>query len=560
MADIWIDVDTAVTVPVNKQALIDDTDFKTREESVTYNQAGLDLVWNFITAAGVMTQTAVTPTDTAGVYDWTNVGNGMYKIEIPASGGGTINNDTEGFGWFTGFATGILPWCGPICGFRAAGLNDALIESAWSATRGLAGTALPAAAADAAGGLPISDAGGLDIDAKLANTNEVTAARMGALTDWINGGRLDLLMDAIKAVTDALPNAGALTDLATAANLATAAGYIDTEITTLINRLGAFTGTGDNTVLGILKALASKAAATPSDIGGTFDPADDSLEAIRDAGASLTDLGIIASTTIATLASQTSFTLTAGSADDNAYNNCRAIITDATTAVQKATATILDYTGATKTVTLSADPGVFTMAANDLITILPPAASGFATAAALATAQADLDILTGADGAIIASGTQTFNMTGNVTGNLSGSVGSVTGAVGSVTGAVGSVTGLTASNLDAAISSRSSHSAADVWSVATRVLTAGTNLNNLSAAEVLTQVNAAIDTAIAELGVAAPTATPTLRTGLMLLYMALRNKTTSTATTQTISNNAGTTIASAALSDDGDTFERAEMA
>lgn len=56
------------------------------------------------------------------------------------------------------------------------------------------------------------------------------------------------------------------------------------------------------------------------------------------------------------------------------------------------------------------------------------------------TAQADLDILTGADGVVIASGTQTFNMTGSITGNLSGSVGSVTGAVGSVTGAVGSVT------------------------------------------------------------------------------------------------------------------------
>lgn len=39
------------------------------------------------------------------------------------------------------------------------------------------------------------------------------------------------------------------------------------------------------------------------------------------------------------------------------------------------------------------------------------------------------------------SSTQTFDMTGNITGNLSGSVGSVTGAVGSVTGAVGSVTG-----------------------------------------------------------------------------------------------------------------------
>jgi hypothetical protein len=85
-----------------------------------------------------------------------------------------------------------------------AGLNALMIDDAFSATRGLAGTALPAVVADGAGGLPISDAGGLDLDTKLAATNEVTAARMGALTDWINGGRLDLLLDAIKAKTDSL--------------------------------------------------------------------------------------------------------------------------------------------------------------------------------------------------------------------------------------------------------------------------------------------------------------------------------------------------------------------
>jgi len=198
---MWLDVDVALAeVPINCVSLIDDTDFKTREESVVYNQAGLDLVWNFVTSTGAYTQTAVTPTDTGGDYDWVNQGNGMYSIEIPASGGASINNDTEGYGWFTGYATGILPWAGPIIGFRAAGLNDKLTDSAYSATRGLAGTALPDAVADAAGGVPISDAGGLDIDAKLANTNEVTTARMGALTDWINGGRLDNLLDAIPAV------------------------------------------------------------------------------------------------------------------------------------------------------------------------------------------------------------------------------------------------------------------------------------------------------------------------------------------------------------------------
>jgi hypothetical protein len=86
-------------------------------------------------------------------------------------------------------------------------------------------TSLPNAAADAAGGLPISDAGGLDLDAHaallstvdgkvdtidgkiddvdtvvdtiLVDTNELQA-------DWADGGRLDLLLDAVKAKTDQL--------------------------------------------------------------------------------------------------------------------------------------------------------------------------------------------------------------------------------------------------------------------------------------------------------------------------------------------------------------------
>lgn len=204
MPDLWMDVDTALSeVPVNILPLIDDTDFKTIKDGIAYDAAGMDLTWNFVTTGGAFSSIAVTPT-TGGDYDWAEhtADDGMYTIEIPASGGASANNDTEGFGWFTGVCTGVLPWRGPVIGFRDADLNNLLIDSAYSATRGLAGTALPAAVADAAGGLPISDAGGLDLDTKLANTNEVTAARMGALTDWINGGRLDLLLDAIKAITD----------------------------------------------------------------------------------------------------------------------------------------------------------------------------------------------------------------------------------------------------------------------------------------------------------------------------------------------------------------------
>lgn len=118
-------VDTAVVVPVNVLPLTDDGDFKTRETAVNYNAAGMDLVWNFVTPAGAVTQTAVTPT-TAGVYDWAHAGDGMYTIEIPASGGGTINNDTEGVGYFSGVATGVLPWRGPNILFGAANAVNSL--------------------------------------------------------------------------------------------------------------------------------------------------------------------------------------------------------------------------------------------------------------------------------------------------------------------------------------------------------------------------------------------------------------------------------------------------
>lgn len=246
-----MDVDAALSeVPVNIMPLLDDGDFKTREESVVYNQSGLDLVWNFVTTAGAMTQTAVTPTEAAGNYDWSNQGNGMYAIEIPASGGASINNDTEGFGWFTGFATGILPWRGPVIGFRAGGLNDKLIDSAYSATRGLAGTALPDAAADAAGGLPISDAGGLDLDAQIGTdidailadtgTDGVVVASIanGAITaaaiatgaidaDAIADGAIDAGAIAADAITAAKIAAGAI-------DAATFAADVDAEILSYI--------------------------------------------------------------------------------------------------------------------------------------------------------------------------------------------------------------------------------------------------------------------------------------------------------------------------------------
>lgn len=80
----------------------------------------------------------------------------------------------------------------------------------------------------------------------------------------------------------------------------------------------------------------------------------------------------VLNTSIASLSSQTSFTLTAGPAEDDALNGCVVYIHDSASAVQGGFAVVSDYEGSTKTVTLAAGP-TFTMAAGDNIMVMPPA-------------------------------------------------------------------------------------------------------------------------------------------------------------------------------------------
>jgi len=462
-----MDVDAALaSVPINKLPLIDDTDFVSIEDAVVYNQAGLALFWNFTTTAGVTTVTAVTPT-TAGNYDWTDfTTSGMYGIEIPASGGASANNDTEGFGHFTGVATGILPWAGPVVGFRAAGINNVLVDLAYSATRGLAGTALPDAVADAAGGLPISDLGGLALD-DIPITAEFEARTLVAASYF------DPAVDAVATVTTLTNLPSIPTNWLTAAGIAASAlngkgdwnvgktgyalttadwnvgktGYsltvapltavqVNAEVDTALADIGldhlissalptnwatdvasgsVFDNVADdgtavfNRTTDSLQAIADSGGGGPTAVqirqemdsnstqfaaiivdtgtdiparfdgveGATFATGTDSLEAIRDRGDAAWTTGaggtnplVLQNTTIATLATQVSFTLTAGSADDDAYNGLLVIVEDQTTATQKCIGVISDYIGTTKTVTLREDPGVFVMATGDTIDVV----------------------------------------------------------------------------------------------------------------------------------------------------------------------------------------------
>lgn len=148
--------------------------------------------------------------------------------------------------------------------------------------------------------------------------------------------------------------------------------------------------------------------------------------------------GAVLNTTIATLASQTSFTLTAGPAEDDALNGCVVYIHDVASAVQGGFAVVSDYTGSTKTVTLAAGT-TYTAAATDNVMVMPPAnlwAIGGITTA-----------VTNAGNFFTSTGYTNAN---NSIGSVSGAVGSVTGNVGgNVVGSVGSIgtNGITAASL-----------------------------------------------------------------------------------------------------------------
>ena len=181
----------------------------------------------------------------------------------------------------------------------------------------------------------------------------------------------------------------------------------------------------------------------------------------------------------------------------------------------------------------------------------------------------------GASGGLFIAGTNaattiTTALTTTFTGNLTGSVASVTGAVASVTAGVtlaasavqaiwdaltsalttvGSVGKLLVDNINATISSRSTYAGGAVASV-----TADVGITQAAADKVFGSGGAAM----AELAQGIPAATPSPGSAIMALYMALRNKLDVTATTKSVTNDAGTVIFKKALSDDGTTYSEAE--
>jgi hypothetical protein len=186
----------------------------------------------------------------------------------------------------------------------------------------------------------------------------------------------------------------------------------------------------------------------------------------------------VLNTTIASLSSQTSFTLTAGPAEDDALNGCVCCIHDVASAVQCGFAVILDYVGSTKTVTLAAGT-TFTAAATDNISIFSPANTRWIGS----TSQTARDI--GAS-VLLSPGTGTGQVSLSSGAVTAGSVGS--GGITSASFAAGAITAsaIAADAIDASelAAGAATEIGTAVWAAASRTLTANTNLNDPTAAAI----------------------------------------------------------------------------
>lgn len=240
-----------------------------------------------------------------------------------------------------------------------------------------------------------------------ALSGHTTAGTLGKAVADIESDATAILADTNELQTDNIP--GTLATLATAAALATVDSNVDAILvdTAVIGAAGAgltaipwnsawdaevqsecadaltaydpptkaeldsgLAGLNDLDAAGVATAVWNAATATYGSAGSYGLLVETNLDAPVSGAGGGSDYSLMQSTTIATVTSQTEFTLTAGSSDDNAYVGATVVVTDQSTSTQKALGVVLEYVGSTKTVTLVADPNTFTMAAGDTVDIL----------------------------------------------------------------------------------------------------------------------------------------------------------------------------------------------
>lgn len=163
------------------------------ETGVVFNTSGIDLWYRREGAAKVsITEASLSAlTDAHADGGFLHIGDGVYRLDLPDAAFAAGANYVD----FGGTVTDMI-----VTGGRVRLVNYSLEDGV---RMGL--TALPNAAADAAGGLPISDAGGLDLDdlyttADTAATQTSPTALRGAV--GLAAGNLDTQLGDIPTVSE----------------------------------------------------------------------------------------------------------------------------------------------------------------------------------------------------------------------------------------------------------------------------------------------------------------------------------------------------------------------
>jgi hypothetical protein len=260
---------TAATLKIGP--FVDDSDGNTVEDSLTISQADVRLSKNGGNIAQKNEATSCTH-DELGVYgcpvDATDTGTlGRLQLWVHESGALPVWHEfmvVPANVWDSFFGSDNLEVdTVAVSGDATAADNLELACDNYSVTRGLTGTAVPDAAADAAGGLPISDAGALDLDAMDAQIDAIETdtqdiqTQIGAAGAGLTGlGGMSVGMQA---------------EIESECNDALVAQRLD--------HLVAVADADDP----VNDSIIAKLAASDGDWSG-FDEATDSLEAIRDRG------------------------------------------------------------------------------------------------------------------------------------------------------------------------------------------------------------------------------------------------------------------------------------
>lgn len=445
----------------------------------------------------------------------------------------------------------------------------------YSATRGLTGTAVPAAAADAVGGLPISDAGGLDLDNLLKNAGY----EHGAI--WVD-------TNASNTNTVSFVDGTAVNPVSTMAAANTLAAALGTNILYLVagssitlvqaHNFWTFIGYGATIALG--GQSINGAVFFGAKINGNDDGSNTNRVRYMDCDVDGSTLGQF----IMCRCRLTAGTLTLAEAGTYFMDACYSGVAGTGTpaldfgaGLNASNLNMRHYSGGIEIENMGAGTGSYNMSLEGHGQLIINANCSATSTVAI---RGNFTITDNAGGAVTLSDDARITRSEIADDVHDEATAGHTGAgtfglqlktvVDTIATDAARLTAVRAAVLTDWINGGRLDVLLDAIKVVTdAITTTGAGLTDLGGmstamkAEVKSEVNGAIDTAIPELGVATPATTPTIRTGLMLMYMALLNQLivqTSGTDALEIYNNAGVKIASKLITDAAGDYTEAKMA